>query len=276
MGTMDILPAVTIENSDNEQLDTDNMQWTQLPNVVNESVKINNKNDQISAVNDTFLLNIAKEIELLDEELSSMGILTENDKNKNDETVHSSDIEHNEEEKMEILKQSNTTSSNENEEEIIIIKDQLTLLRKSLIFKKQKQPKIKCNKSNTENPENEEAELHNFVEFISERHKDAYFDPLVSPLKIYKVSKKEYNAPIHHEQATKIQKQWKKFRLKGLLVTTFNRHLLQSQTNKLPVTISDLIASTTHEIVGHAEMLFSAVHNQSSANNESNALLNTT
>jgi len=68
------------------------------------------------------------------------------------------------------------------------------------------------------------------------------------------------DGPIHHENATKIQNQWKKFQFKSILMATFNRHLKQSQQNALPVTITDLITSTTHEIVDHAEKLFAAVH----------------
>jgi len=197
-------------------------------------------------MNDSFLNNIEKEIELLDEELSSIGILTENENNCN-----SSDIQHDEEEKMEILNEEKVTlKDKENDDEILVIKDKLCLLRKSLVFKKQTVG-IQCD-------ENKINSNDNFVVFKSEKHKDAFFDPLVSPIKSDENNENEVFR--EHLAATKIQKQWKQYQLKRILIDTFNRHLIESQSNKLPFAISDIIASTTHHIVDHAEKLFSAKH----------------
>ena len=193
------------------------------------------------------------------------------------------------------------------EENIMIIKDKLSLLRKSLVFKKNTM-QIPANDNNEDvnrnrNQCNEqqspahaiqqscieqsiqkrsgsdsnddllplksllfpqstppktpikkvaEVEEYHLGGFATQKHKDAFFDPLVSPpintqqpqqtddanenSKITEINQENhinYNQPIHHENATKIQKQWKKFQFKTILVNTFNRHLKQSKQNNV-------------------------------------------
>ena len=257
--SMDILPIVNIKEDESKIID-DNEKWKELPNIVNTSInfdnktaKLNKENKTKSAANDSFLCNIAKEIERLDEELSSMGLLTN--------TVHSSDIEHDEEEKMEILLDDNNDKiqlnhqnieqhnqlqqshdnnkieeETQSEEDIAIIKDKLSLLRRSLVFKKD--PMLTTmNEEQEKESSPPKTPTNELGEFATKKHKDAFFDPLVSPPTNIKHNNKEncinYNQAIHHENATKIQKQWKKFQFKTILVNTFNRHLKQCNHNNV-------------------------------------------
>ena len=457
--TLDIIAAVSPNGYSPlfSEPDTD-QKWQELPNVIAvtpiedtvPNVDCNaantvHKNIVVSAANDTFLCNIAKEIELLDEELSSMGLLTEehsrvvtadhstvitkaNSIKGDDGNVTDSDeglagmletdgiksIEqiddesgtlvavHNEDgERIQIIQQKenvdepaecktdeptkvdevvdqimNLEDDSEDEENIEIIKDKLSLLRKSLVFKRKTVPvEPKQNQDRNTNPttnspsipqriglkledhlstvsnvgstaaskqkDNENVELNevskefstkskcqstsqsaakspsksfrspdrvkqsmdiseimsiytdNFGEFITEKHKHSFFDPFASPLPITKSPSVEppndkenemeidmnvdvendlnlfqFDQPLHHENATKIQNQWKKYQFNAILITTFNRHLKQSKQNALPVTITDLITSTTHEVVDHAEKLFNAVHQRKDNENQ--------
>eukprot|EP01084_Bolivina_argentea_P055421 101620_1 len=156
--SVDILPMVTtnneikhrlekikiesiVENDENDENDANdgnntvcsetNDQWTELPNVVNTDIKLdlsngNNIKSLSVSANDSFLTNIAKEIELLDEELSSMGLITGN----NSQIFTKTNSINND--KMGLIH----NNEQDNEQEIVVIKDKLSLLRKSLIFKK--------------------------------------------------------------------------------------------------------------------------------------------
>merc|ERR1712048_220384 len=99
--------------------------------------------------------------------------------------------EHDEEEKLEILPEPCATADgkesdddNCNEKEIVIITDKLCCLRKSLILKEKENEQsvpmtVESKKSIIANPAEPEME-YTTVEFISQQHKDAYFDPLMS------------------------------------------------------------------------------------------------
>jgi len=387
--SMDILPTVSIENSGDEHTDCDTEhlnkgrekdteskehsaliaeteadttattlmddEWHDLPNVV--------KYDELRELptltnDDPFLRSIAKEIELLDEELSSMGILPGKPStpipvgSPTKRTPDESDIDEEEERLDKLLsavqnqpkeqcsenqepkaKHQDTNCDAEEEEdesEIEIIHDQLSLLRKSLVEKKKSVSAAVSEHGEEHTSEQKDRDTHqdspqqsqnissptrvtrtinvcdSIGSFATLKHKDAFFDPLTSPVRESPVriihespvrlqsgsnqelgqsdqqQRSEHQTPNansgnskhhqrynrvadfskaqHHENASKIQQQWKKFQFKSILVKTFNRHLRQAQHNRLPVTVTGLISSTTHEIVDHAEKLFEAVH----------------
>jgi len=275
-----------------------------LPNVVNVDLQMQTKRDgekrKSTAANDSFLANVVKEIERLDEELSSMGLLTADhslaqthSQSQSQSHSHSSttsdeddDDDHDEEEKMDTL----LVQKHEEDQHAVIAAQETETTIDNSAAQRSTETDTSLDLLPSESVTIFEAldvdvddhdTSQSCVEFASQREKDAYFDPLVSPprrLECPQHDDKEniptkptkrtttdvdnipFDQAIQHESATKIQKQWKKFQFKSLLVRTFNRHLTQSIEDDSAVTVSDLLAATTHEIVEHAEKLFAAVH----------------